>query len=200
MIYELTEEKMKTIYLIIVLAVICMSTPVSAEERLVDASHAKCKHGLHTQPNKGPFSIFLFCDDALGSNIGIILTERGAGPGNVPLNEMKVWPNWEPTKRFWQDDKWAADVINFAWGPSQRYMYVATSGIYGDGGFFKIDLREHSYQRLLPNGGAKYKSLSPHQFLTRIVNADSKAKKLTVKISYVDSKDEQIATETFLFE
>jgi hypothetical protein len=128
-------------------------------------------------------SQFLFCDDALGANIGIILTERGAGLGNVPLNEMKVWPNWEPTKRFWQEDKWAADVTSFAWGPSQRYLYVTTSGIYGDGGLFKIDLREHSYQRLLPNGQAKYKSLSPHQFFTKIINADSKAKKIKVRIS-----------------
>ncbi|MBI5483653.1 MAG: hypothetical protein HY888_04215 [Deltaproteobacteria bacterium] len=80
---------MKTIYLIIAVAAIFMTTSVSAEERLVDVA-PKCKHGLHSQPNKGPFSVFLFCDDALGANIGIILTERGAGPGNVPLNEMKV--------------------------------------------------------------------------------------------------------------
>ena len=129
----------------------------ATEQRLVDASHNKCAHGLHPQPNHGPFSVFLFCDDALGSNIGIVLTERGAGPGNLRLNDMKAWQTWEPVNRFWQDRTWATDVTNFAWGPSQRYLYIATSSIYGDGGFFKLDLREHTYQRLMPSSDVPYK-------------------------------------------
>jgi len=134
-----------------------LSRQVSAgENQLVDAAGASCKHGLHPQPNAGPFAVFLFCDDALASNIGIILTERGAGPGNVPLNELRLWHTWDTVNRFWQDREWASGVINFAWSPSQRYLYVATSSIYGDGGFFKIDLREHTHKRLIPQPKSKY--------------------------------------------
>jgi len=46
---------------------------------LIQAQSKNYQHRLHSQPNKGPFSVFLFCDDALGSNIGVILTEPGGG-------------------------------------------------------------------------------------------------------------------------
>jgi hypothetical protein len=173
---------------------------LAAEPGIVEASSQKCTHGLHPQPNNGPFSVFLFCDDALGSNIGIILTERGAGPGNVPLNDQKVWQTWDTVNRFWQDRKWAADVINFVWSPSQRYLYVATSGIYGDGGFFKIDLREHTYQQLMPSPNAPYKFQLKDMYYTRIRTIDLKNKKIVVEISLWDRKEERVATEVFPFE
>ena len=172
----------------------------AADERLVDASHDQCKHGLHPQPNHGPFSVFLFCDDALGSNIGIILTERGAGPGNISLGHAKVWQIWDTANRFWQDRKWATDVVNFAWGPSQRYLYVATSGIYGNGGFFKIDLREHAYQRLMPSPNSPYASRLSDQFGTKIESIDLTAKKITVQISLLDPIEERVAQEVFTYE
>lgn len=173
---------------------------LAADSSIVEASRQKCIHGLHPQPNNGPFSVFLFCDDALGSNIGIILTERGAGPGNMPLFEEKVWHTWDTINRFWQDRKWAADVVNFVWSPSQRYLYVATSGIYGDGGFFKIDLREHTYKRLMPSPNAPYKSQLADMYDTRIKSIDSKNKKITVDISLIDPKEKRVATEVFPFE
>jgi hypothetical protein len=52
---------------------------------LVITSQKACRHGIHEQPNEGPFSVFLFCDDAGGSNIGVILTEKGADPGKIKL-------------------------------------------------------------------------------------------------------------------
>ena len=57
---------------------------------LIQAQFENCQHGLHAQPNGGPFSVFLFCDDALGSNIGVILTQPGAGPGNIKLNTETI--------------------------------------------------------------------------------------------------------------
>ncbi len=171
----------------------------AAESDIIDASYQKCIHGLHPQPSGGPFSVFLFCDDALGSNIGIILTERGAGPGDIKLDYPKVW-RWEESNRFWQDRTWAADVVNFAWSPSKRYLYVATSRIYGDGGFFKIDLREHTYQRLIPRPDAPYKSQLGGGYRTRIENIDSENKKITVAISLYGQEEVQIATEVFPLE
>jgi hypothetical protein len=172
----------------------------ASEPGIVEALSQKCKHGLHPQSNNGPFSVFLFCDDALGANIGIILTERGADPGGVPLNDQKVWQTWDTVNRFWQDPKWATDVTNFVWSPSQRYLYVATSGIYGDGGFFKINLREHTYQQLIPSPNAPYKSQLKDTYYTLIRSIDSKNKKLIVDISVWEPKEKHIATEAFPFE
>ena len=62
----------------------------------VQAYPKVCQHGLHEQPKKD-FSVFLICDDALGSNICVVVTRPGVGPveGEFPYK-------WGMTKRFWQ--------------------------------------------------------------------------------------------------
>ena len=120
----------------------CSSSSASEETYLFQfrPPRKNCPHGLHQQPNEGPYSVHVFCDGALGVNNGIILTERGAGPGKLEIpGPYKTW-YWYPHDRFWQELKWAADVRSFAWSPSFRYAYVATSFVYGDGGIFKLDL------------------------------------------------------------
>ena len=181
---------------------IALSFPVQAGDAplIIEVFGPKCKHGLHQQPKNGAFSVFLFCDDALGANIGIILTERGAGPGPTPLPETREWQNWDTTNRFWQDRKWAADVVNFAWSPSQRYLYVATSGIYGDGGFFKLDLGERTYKRLAPKPDAPYHSQLSDMNFTRIKRIDNSKKEIIVEISLADPKEEKVAIEKIPFE
>lgn len=67
---------------------------LAGETDIVNVFGQRCIHGLHPQPNSGPFSVFVFCDDALGTNIGVILTERGAGPGRIELDNLKVWDKW----------------------------------------------------------------------------------------------------------
>ncbi len=172
---------------------------LAAEPVILDVFGNKCIHGLHPQPNGGPFSVFVFCDDALGSNIGIILTERGAGPGNMKLTEKKVWSKWDTDNRFWQDRIWAADVINLAWSPSQRYLYVATSDTYGDGGFFKIDLLDHTFQRLMVGSDVPYKPQLAHGYYTRIVGIDLKTGEITVAVSH-SKNGVLVATEVLPFE
>lgn len=81
---------------------------------LVHVSPRSCSQGLHAQPNDGPFSVYVFCDDAIGVNIGVILTEPGAGPGKLKLEGTKTWNKWSATERFWQDAIWASDVTSFA--------------------------------------------------------------------------------------
>jgi hypothetical protein len=197
-------HKMKSILKIIttICALIVFTGHVGANDDslLVEAFGPQCKHGLHQQPKNGAFSVFLFCDDALGTNIGIILTERGAGPGPTPLPETREWRRWDTTNRFWQDRKWAADIVNFAWSPSQRYLYVATSGIYGDGGFFKLDLRERTFERLIPKSNSKYSSQLADMFFTKIKKIDEQRKQILVDISLYDPKEEKVATEVILLE
>ena len=66
------------------------STAREQSSFLVQVSPRSCTHGLHDQPNGGPFSVFVFCDDAIGVNIGVILTEPGAGPGRLQLEGTKT--------------------------------------------------------------------------------------------------------------
>jgi hypothetical protein len=92
--------------------------------------------------------LFVFCDDALGVNIGFVLAEPGGGPGNLPLPEGFVWSKWNETNRFWQDPAWAADVNAVVWSPSGRYVYVSTDEIYGSSGLFRLDLMTRGSERL----------------------------------------------------
>ena len=104
---------------------------VLGAELLTRASGKNCVHGLHQQPPGGPFSVFLFCDDAAGSNIGVVNALPGAGPGKIDLGELKEWNNWDVNSRFWQDKEWATDVTSFAWSPDLKFLYVATGEVYG---------------------------------------------------------------------
>jgi hypothetical protein len=162
---------------------------------LIQPQIENCQHGLHAQPNGGPFSVFLFCDDALGSNIGVILTQPGAGPGKIKLTADQSWDQWNTNDRFWQDKLWATDVVNFLWSPSLRYLYVATSGIYGNGGFFKLDLQACVFECVLPDTSANYFSGLKTGYLTSIEKVDTKNERITIGIYSYDETRTLIATE-----
>jgi hypothetical protein len=159
---------------------------------LIQASGKICKHGLHEQPTRN-FSVFLFCDDAQGSNIGIVLSSPGPGPveGEPPHK-------WGIARRFWQTGPWVTDVTSFAWSPSGRYLYVATSPIYGDGGLFELDLIRQEWKRLIPEMlkpaiRAQCKE-SKENCYTRIERVDRDKKSITVGIYDLD-EDKQVATQ-----
>jgi hypothetical protein len=164
---------------------------------LVQASPEVCRHGLHAQPNGGPFSIFLFCDDGQGSNIGIILSEPGAGPGKIKLTGEKTWDSWYPNDRFWQEKQWATDVVSFLWSPSFEFLYVATSDIYGDGGLFKLNLKERKVERLLPNKSANYFKKIALGYSTKIERIDLERKKIIISIK--DETGTSVAKEEIPF-
>ena len=131
------------------------STSIMAEAYLVKASGKSCVPGLYSQPAGGPFSVFLFCDDAAGSNIGVVNTEGAAGPGRIELPPPKTWDKWSVNNRFWQDAEWATDITSFAWSPDLRALYVATSEVYGTGSLYKLDLVKRTFARLIPNSGER---------------------------------------------
>ena len=99
---------------------------MAGDDILVKAGAKACTQRLYRQPNGGPFSVFLFCDDALGSNVGVINTSAGAGPGRIELGPTKEWSKWSVSDRFWQDPVWAADITSFAWSRDLKSLYVAT--------------------------------------------------------------------------
>ena len=162
---------------------------------LIQAQSNNCEHRLHPQPDNGPFSVFLFCDDALGSNIGIILTEPGAGPGAMRLTGNMVWDKWYTNDRFWQNELWATDVVNLLWSPSLQYLYVATSGIYGDGGFFKLNLKERSSISLVPDPSADYYNRLEGEYFTKIEKVDKEKGLISVGLYMYEETVTRVSLE-----
>ena len=130
---------MKYIILLIALAFAGLTHAESVS--VVQISPKYCKEGVHKQP-KGQFALYVFCDDALGTNVSIFLSDLGA-----PLRG-----SYRLTKRFWQSDEWGADVTSFSWLPSNKYLLLSTSAVYGSGKVYKLNLESQASEVVyIPN-------------------------------------------------
>jgi hypothetical protein len=166
---------------IIALLVIFFCGFTHANDGIIDLESINCPHGLKQQPNGGPFSLFIFCDDALGTNIGLINTSRSSGPGAIDLGPSNTMKHWFVTDRFWQADDWSGDVNSYYWSKDLKYLYVATSYIYGTGNLYKLDLLEKTATILVPDNSIKLQPKYAHE--TRILSVDNDGT-LTVKLSF----------------
>ena len=63
---------------------------------------------------------------------------------------MPAKGSWDISKRFWQEEPFSDAVTSFAWSKDGMFLYVGTSGIYGDGGFFELDLMNQKVKKLYP--------------------------------------------------
>lgn len=173
-----------SIFISTLLLILNISNVLADDNKLLlHVASQNCPHGLHSQSNND-YSVFIFCDDALGTNIGIVLTKRGVSPVS------SLQPNsWGITNRFWQDGPWCTDVQDVFWSPSGNFLYVATSGIYGDGGLFELDLLNREYARVFPNEN-DLKGVT-NSFYTRIESFDAKAMKATVSLYHYNDKEKK---------
>ena len=130
----------------IMFAFLLAAAPSSAQAgEVIILDPGKCRHGLFFQPN-GPFAVMLFCEDALGSHLGVIYYKIMG----VPLKG-----EWSLTDRFWQQEDWGAGVTAFAWDSAGKYLFVSTSAISGTGYYvYRLDLINREVKRLFPH--AKY--------------------------------------------
>jgi len=105
----------------------------------VFVSGSSCKQDLYYGPGK-KFAIYVFCDDAVGTTVGIINTQPGAyvGPGSENA--------WELHDRFLQDKDWALDVDFFEWSSNGLKVIIKTNAIYGTGKTYKIDLLSKKFE------------------------------------------------------
>jgi hypothetical protein len=110
---------------------------IPSPARIESISGRACKGGSHVQP-QGPFGVYVFCDDALGTNIAVFYPQLGD-----PRFEK-----WTLTRRFWQGGPWSADVGALGWVPGRNLLVVSTSAIYGTGGVYLLDLEKQTYTKL----------------------------------------------------
>lgn len=71
-----------------------------------------------------------FCDDALGMNVSVFLKDLGAPfKGKYTLGA-----------RFWQGRLWSNDVTSYAWVEHKNELLVTSSGLYGTGSLYLLNL------------------------------------------------------------
>jgi len=110
----------------IILLLVIATSPAHAQD-VVNIGAPACKPGAH-EPSQGPFGLFVFCDDALGTNVALYVKDLGvpiAGP-------------YDLGKRFWQGQKWSYDATSYAWLKDGRLL-LATSAVYGSGAVYLLD-------------------------------------------------------------
>ena len=99
----------------------------------VDGSHCVSER-IKTQGS--PYSVLIYCDDALATNIAISRDQLGAPlAGPYKLNQ-----------RVWQNGEWGLDATSIAWLKANE-LIVATSGIYGTSALYRLDLDQQQVYR-----------------------------------------------------
>ena len=119
------------------------ATPLAAPPEW-DQRQTPCSTGLRLPP-AGPFAVFLFCEDALGTYLAVV--HLG------PLGQPSAGP-WTLDDRYWYEPLWGADVTGYRWSSDGTRLYVTTSDAYGSGGGYCLDLGKRHASQLLPDGPA----------------------------------------------
>ena len=119
--------------LIVSILLFLFSTSIAHAEKVETIDGVNCNHGVNKQP-KGLFAVYVFCDDALGTNIAVFMDHIGA-----PLAGKYFLG-----KRFWQGEEWNYDVTSFSWLRDNQLL-LATSAIYGSGKIYKLDLENQKF-------------------------------------------------------
>ena len=161
-----------------------------------------CNQGMYKQPN-GPMALILFCNDALGTYIGLVYYDSPEGPASLQFynrlseTEKKTYYKvWSLENRMWQDPIWASDVTSYAWGPDGTKLYVATSEIYGSGALYELDLVRKKHRQIAPTGhNAKLNDPGPGYTITRI---DKEKSKLFYKLDPWDQLPGETSKEQFI--
>jgi hypothetical protein len=85
---------------------------------------------------------------------------------------------WWISERFWASREWGSDIKGICWSPNGKYLYVATSRVYGDGGLFRLNLRLKTAERIYPKNNIKNSDI----LFTEIVNINQEQSKLTIRV------------------
>jgi hypothetical protein len=121
-----------------------------------------CQEGIYSQHKGSFFKLAVFCDDAAGTNIGVIFHSVG----------NKDW--------YWQELQWSQDVTAFWWSPGYKFLYVSTSGIYGSGAVYELDLVNRKARKALPKGYPP----TAGTYTSEIMRYNTESNSLECKVEY----------------
>ena len=125
----------------LLMALALLASCAAGANDVVDLGARDCKHGL-ASPGKGDFALFVFCDDASGTQIGVIYVKAGVGP-------VESGTEWSNVNRFWQEGSWVVDVSQILWSRSGNYLYVVTGAVFGNKSLYELDVRKRVATKLL---------------------------------------------------
>lgn len=140
----------KAIILVLVWAGVVpgQGAPLGRESKVVDLVEGPCRSGIQRAP-QGPFALWISCEDVLGVYVSVV----HAGTMGAPREGA-----WSIGERWWHQPGWGDDVTSYWWDPSGSRLFIATSGIYGEGGVYVLDLHRRVAEQVskAPNDhGAK---------------------------------------------
>ena len=146
--------------------------------KIESISGRACKSGLHTQPH-GPFGVYVFCDDALGTNIAVFYPQLGD----------PIYEKWTLTRRFWQDGPWSADVSALGWVPGRNLLVVATSEIYGTGAVYLLNLEKQTYTELGSTNdcGSSITALSKYSVTVALNDCEDSRPSKIIELTFPDA-------------
>lgn len=121
---------------LLMLQIMFCSSAVS-ESNVQNVYGHSCDQGVSHQPG-GDYGVYVFCDDALATNIAVFKSKM-----NAPLENQ-----YSLSERFWQGEEWANDVVSFAWLSERSQLLVSTSGVYGTGTIYLLDVVQKQSKEL----------------------------------------------------
>jgi hypothetical protein len=135
-----------------------------------------CEANRYVQPI-GEFSVDVYCDDALGTNISVV---------KLKFDAPMVGP-YTLTKRTWQGGDWAFSITSFMWGTDKKSLYVATEGYNGSGRAYYLDVETQTSQEIWSMSPGDCGSVltgmnEEHVLLQNIPCTDNKARDITIDI------------------
>jgi hypothetical protein len=136
-----------------------------------DAGHVvhfsgACKDGVVRGPS-GPFAVWVFCENALGTHIGVVYADHMESPKSGA---------WSITDRFWQQQVWAADVESVAWSEDGGRLFVSIGAVYGSSALYQLDLLDRKAYKLIveaPDRSVEIIAVSPSRIRCRVTNAET---------------------------
>lgn len=108
------------------------------DPNFIEVSPKYCKHGLEERKDSN-YSLYIFCDDASGTKLGVIHSSPFRHSGD----------RWTESERFWQEDEWATDVLQIYWNPTRENLFVITSEAYNSNSLYELSLDSKTYKKLL---------------------------------------------------
>ncbi len=164
--------------LVLVLPLIIQNTYAESTNPNLLPDIEKTESRLIKQPN-GPFAVMLFNESAQGIHIGVIYYDQMG----IPMDG-----NWWISERFLHSREWGSDVKSICWSPNGKYLYVATSRVYGDGGVFRLNLRLKTAERIYPKANIKNSDI----LFTEILNINQQQSELKIRVTKEGNVSESV--------